>query len=306
MSVHARLLRHWGRLSNARREGIAGYLFISPWLLGFLLFSLLPIGAVFYLGLTEYNIIGKASWVGLANYKELAFDDQLARLALSNTLYYVGLRVPVHIALGLALAMLVNTTLPGVRIFRTAIYLPSVIPIVGTAVVWAWILSPTQGILNQLLEAIGLRGANWLGHEVLAKPTLVGISLYHVGTVMMIFLAGLQNIPVHLYEAAQIDGANGVQRLFNITIPMMTPTIFLNLVMDIINSFQVITYALLLTQGGPVNATLFLVLYIYRSAFQLFEMGYASALATVLFVIIVLLTLPLFLTSDRWVQYEQI
>lgn len=305
MAVHSIGGQRRTRLSNAAREGIAGYLFISPWLLGFLLFSLLPILAVFYLGFTEYDIIGSARWIGVENFRQLAIEDPLFRLSLSNTLYYVGLRVPLHITLGLGLAMLVNAQMPGVRLFRTAIYLPSVIPMVGAAVVWAWILSPQAGVLNQLLEMVGLRGANWLGRESLAKPTMVAISLYQTGTIMMIFLAGLQNIPPHLYEAAQIDGANGWQRLLHVTLPMMTPTIFLNLVMDIINSFQVITYALLLTRGGPVNATLFYVLYIYRAAFQLYEMGYASALAAVLFVIVVALALPLFFTSDKWVHYDQ-
>jgi multiple sugar transport system permease protein len=306
MTVRSISLRGWGRLPNAVREAAAGYLFISPWLLGFVAFSLMPILAVFYLGFTDYDIVGRATWAGLANYRKAALEDPLSRLALSNTFYYVGLRVPVHIALGLGLAMLLNCKLPGIHIFRAAIYLPSVLPIVGAAVIWAWILSPRMGVLNQLLDMVGLSGSNWLGREALAKPTMVFISLYHVGTIMMIFLAGLQNIPLHLYEAAEIDGASSFQRLWSVTIPMMTPTIFLNLVMDIINSFQVIIYALLLTQGGPVNSTLFLVLYIYRSAFQLFEMGYASTLATVLFLIIVALTLPLFWTSDTWVQYEQV
>ena len=235
----------------------------------------------------------------------MLFDDRLFKISLMNTLYYVGLRVPIHLALALGIAILLNARLPGVRIFRTAVYLPSVVPLVGMAVAWAWILSPQFGVLNGMLELIGIRGPNWLGNMVYAKPTMVWISLFGLGTMMMIFLAGLQNVPPHLYEAAKTDGASSAQQLIHITIPMMTPTIFMNLIMDIINSFQVITYSLLMTQGGPVNSTLFYVLYIYRSAFQNFEMGYASTLATLLFFIIVALTLPVFWSSDKWVQYEQ-
>ena len=306
MSVDGARAGRRSRLSVAKQEAISGYLFISPWLIGFLVFSLLPILAVFVFGFTEYNVLKPPEWTGLENYRFALMKDRLVPKALFNTLYYVGIRVPIHVSLAFLLALLLNAKLPAIGVFRSAIYLPSVVPIVGSAVVWAWILSPSVGVLNQLLQQVGMRGWNWLGREALAKPSMVFISLYHVGVLMVIFLAGLQNIPVHLYEAAKIDGANRLQSFFNITVPMMTPTIFLNLVMDIVNSFQVITYALLMTQGGPINATLFFVLYIYRSAFSFFEMGYASALATILFLIMVLLTLPLFLSSDRWVQYEQI
>ena len=306
MSVDGARAGRRSRLSVAKQEAISGYLFISPWLIGFLVFSLLPILAVFVFGFTEYNVLKPPEWTGLENYRFALMKDRLVPKALFNTLYYVGIRVPIHVSLAFLLALLLNAKLPAIGVFRSAIYLPSVVPIVGSAVVWAWILSPSVGVLNQLLQQVGMRGWNWLGREALAKPSMIFISLYHVGVLMVIFLAGLQNIPVHLYEAAKIDGANSLQSFTAITVPMMTPTIFLNLVMDIVNSFQVITYALLMTQGGPINATLFFVLYIYRSAFSFFEMGYASALATILFLIMVLLTLPLFLSSDRWVQYEQI
>ena len=306
MSVDGARAGRRSRLSVAKQEAISGYLFISPWLIGFLVFSLLPILAVFVFGFTEYNVLKPPEWTGLENYRFALMKDRLVPKALFNTLYYVGIRVPIHVSLAFLLALLLNAKLPAIGVFRSAIYLPSVVPIVGSAVVWAWILSPSVGVLNQLLQQVGMRGWNWLGREALAKPSMIFISLYHVGVLMVIFLAGLQNIPVHLYEAAKIDGANSLQSFTAITVPMMTPTIFLNLVMDIVNSFQVITYALLMTQGGPINATLFFVLYIYRSAFFFFEMGYASAMATILFLIMVLLTLPLFLSSDRWVQYEQI
>ena len=306
MSVDGARAGRRSRLSVAKQEAISGYLFISPWLIGFLVFSLLPILAVFVFGFTEYNVLKPPEWTGLENYRFALMKDRLVPKALFNTLYYVGIRVPIHVSLAFLLALLLNAKLPAIGVFRSAIYLPSVVPIVGSAVVWAWILSPSVGVLNQLLQQVGMRGWNWLGREALAKPSMIFISLYHVGVLMVIFLAGLQNIPVHLYEASKIDGANSLQSFTAITVPMMTPTIFLNLVMDIVNSFQVITYALLMTQGGPINATLFFVLYIYRSAFFFFEMGYASAMATILFLIMVLLTLPLFLSSDRWVQYEQI
>jgi multiple sugar transport system permease protein len=293
-------------MSMMKREALTGYLFISPWLLGFLAFSLFPILAVFALGLTEYDVLTPPEFIGFDNFREMVTTDRLFPKALGNTLFYVGIQVPIFVTLAFLLAMLLNARIPGIGAFRSAIYLPSVVPIVGSAIVWAWIMSPADGVLNGYLDVLGIKGHNWLGRASLAKPSMIFISLYHVGVLMVIFLAGLQNIPVHLYEAAEIDGANSFQKFTTITIPMMTPTIFLNLVMQIINSFQVITYALLMTQGGPINATLFYVLYIYRSAFEFFEMGYACGLATILFLIMVVLTLPLFLSSDRWVQYEQI
>lgn len=293
-------------LTAAWREALWGYAFISPWVVGFLAFSLFPIAAVLYFGFTEYNILDEASWVGLANYRKMFTDDPLFWKSLGNTAYYVGLRVPLHVGLGFFLALLLNRNVRGIAFFRTAVYLPMVIPAVVNAVLWLWILQPQVGILHYVQDVLHLPHVPWLQSEVWAKPAIIMMSLWHVGSIMMVFLAGLQGIPQQLYEAATIDGASPVRQLWSITIPMMTPTILFNVVMDIINSFQVFAAAFIMTRGGPLNSTLFYVLYIYRNAFEYFEMGYASALATVLFVLMLGATLLIFRSSRSWVHYDQV
>lgn len=294
------------RMSLARREALYGYAFISPWIFGMLAFTAGPILAVFYLSFTEYPILSEPTWIGTRNFERIFTDDPQFITSLVNTVVYVGIRVPLHLSLAFALALLLNRTIRGIGIFRTAIYLPSMIPIVAMSVIWRILLDPRMGYVNYFGGMLGLPEINWLTSEMWVKPVVVFVSLWHVGVPMIIFLAGLGGIPEQLYEAAEIDGAGPWSKLYNVTIPLMTPVILYNVIIDIINSFQVFAYAFILTRGGPNDATLFYVLYIYRQAFQFFQMGYASALSAILFVIVLLLTIVVLRSSRNWVHYERI
>jgi len=297
---------HNGLFANNRlREAAWGFTFVSPWVIGLMLFTLAPILTVFYWAFTEYKILGSPEWVGLRNFEEI-FADPLFYTSLYNTGYFVLLRVPLFLGLAFVLALLLNRASILIPFFRTAIYIPAMAPVVALAVAWRVLLDPRAGYINYYSSLMGLPELNYLTSEILAKPVIIVISLWGVGTATMIFLAGLQGIPDQLYEAAEIDGASGWDKLWNITVPMMTPTILLNLIIEIINSFQVFAYAFILTGGGPADATLFYVLYIYRQAFEFFNMGYASALATILFVLILALTLLVMKLSDRWVTYDTV
>ncbi|HBY97920.1 MAG TPA: ABC transporter permease [Chloroflexi bacterium] len=304
VSERAQPTRRPRPLSLKSRQALWGYIFILPWLLGFLLFTAGPILAVFYLGFTEYSVFSPPSWVGLKNYSKIFADDPLFVTSLGNTLYYVALSVPGQIVLAFFVALLLNSRIRGLGIYRTIFYLPVIVPYVVTSVLFLWILDPQVGILKYFLSGVGLPSPQWFQSETWSKPGIVLLSLWYMGTYMLIFLAGLQGIPEHLYEAADLDGATARQKLFSITIPLMTPTIFFNLINGIINSFQVFTFAYIITKGGPLNSTLFYVLYIYRQAFEFFHMGYASALATILFVLVLGVTVLMFRWSRSWVFYE--
>lgn len=292
--------------SLARREALWGYTFISPWLIGLLLFWTIPLLAAFYFSFTEYPILSAPQWVGLQNYREIFTDDPEFFTSMYNTAFYVVFRVPLHLGLALVLALLLNRSMKGVGVFRTLLYLPSIVPIVAMAVAWRVLLDPRTGYVNYFAERLGLPEVNYLTSVDWIKPVIVGISLWHVGIPMIIFLAGLSGIPQQLYEAAMIDGANTWHKFKHVTLPMLTPVILYNVVIDIINSFQVFGYAFIVTNGGPNNASLFYVLYIYRQGFQFFRMGYASALAVILFFIILLFTLILMRSSNKWVHYERV
>ena len=293
-------------MTAQRRETLWGLLFISPWLIGFLLFSFFPILSIFYLGFTKYTVLQPPEWIGLDNYIQMFTADRLYFTSLFNTAYYIALRVPSWIIFGLALAILLNRDIRGVTIFRTAFYLPTIIPLVASSVIWLWLLNPQVGLLNNSLRQFGIVAPNWLRDPDWAKPAVVALGVWQVGQTMMIFLAGLQEIPQQLYEAAEIDGANKIQQFFAVTLPMMTPTIYFNTVTGVIGAFQVFGPAFIMTGGGPVNSTLFYVLYLYRRGFQFLEMGYASAMAVVLFLLILLLTVVIVRTSDKWVRYERV
>jgi multiple sugar transport system permease protein len=289
----------------SRRQTLTGYFFISPWIFGLIVFNLGPIVAVFFLGFTDYPIIGSPEWVGVANYRRMFLDDPLMLKAIVNTIYYVGFRVPFHQILAFFLAILVAKNLPGKSFFRTGIYLPVMIPSVAKSVIWRFMLGRV-GLVNYILFWMGLPSHNVLSDAFWVKPVIVFLTLWIVGTTMIIYLAGLQGIPKQLYESAEIDGAGSRHKLLNITIPMMTPVILLNVVIDIINSFQVFVHAYIITEGGPLNASLFYVLYIFRSGFEHYKMGYASALASVLFLIILVFTVLFLKWSESWVQYERV
>lgn len=297
-------LRRPPRLSLGRKEALLGYAFISPWIMGFLAFSLGPIMAVCYLSLTQYSVLELPSWVGFQNYVRIFTRDRLFWLSLYNTAYFVFLSVPGQILLAFFLALLLNSGIKGQGVYRTLLYLPMIVPAVASSLVWVWLLNPYFGVIKHLLSLVGLPSPLWFQSEKWAKLGIVLLNLWHTGQNVVILLAGLQEVPQYLHEAAKIDGANWIQRLRHVTIPLMTPTIFFVLVLGLIQHFQVFTFAYVMTRGGPLNSTLFYVLYLYRVAFRDFEMGYASALACILFVIILLFTLLTFSTARQWVHYE--
>jgi multiple sugar transport system permease protein len=286
-----------------RREALDGYLFISPWLIGFVLFVAGPMLGSIALAMMRWDLIGPPQWVGLDNIRWL-FTNRLVRLSLWNTAFYTFLSVPLTLAVSLSTALLLNQRLRFQSVFRTAFYLPSVMPAVANAVLWFWILNPEIGLANSLLRLLGLPALQWIYDPEQAKPTFVLMSMWGVGNTMIVFLAGLQSIPASLYEVAEIDGASWWQRFRNITLPMLSPVILFNLIVGIIGSFQVFTNAFLLTNGGPQNATLFTVLYIYRLGFEQANMGAASALAWLLFLIILVFSLIQLRLSRAWVYYE--
>jgi multiple sugar transport system permease protein len=292
-------------LTLSQREAIWGYAFILPWLIGLVWFSLGPIGGVVYFSFTEYSVLEPPRWIGLRNYERIFTRDPLFWTSLGNTVFYVGLQVPLLIAFGFSLALLLNQKVRGIALYRAAFYLPTIVPAVANAVIWVWLFNPELSVFRLVLEPLGLASPLWLQSETWSKPALVIVGLWAtLGTTMLIFLAGLQSIPDQLYEAADIDGASRFRKLLNVTLPLMTPTIFFNLVIGIINSFQVFVYAFIMTKGGPLNSSLMYVLYIYRQAFEFFEMGYASALAFILFALVLVLTALVFWSSRRWVYYD--
>lgn len=292
-----------GRSRIYRRQAWEGRLFALPFILGFLAFWLYPLSYSVYLVFQEWDLLSPAKFVGLDNLAKL-FQDESVGISLYNTSYYTFLGVPLQLLLALALALLLNVKVRGLSIYRTLFYLPAMTPIVASAVVWIQILHPEFGILNSFLKSLGIEPVNWLFDPRAAKPAFILMTLWAVGPQMVIFLAGLQGVPASLYEAAEIDGANRPQRFFWITIPMISSITFFNMVVGIIASFQVFTTAFIMTSGGPQNATLFLVLYLYRNGFQYFKMGYASAIAWMLFVIIVAFTVLQFRLASRWVYEE--
>jgi len=298
------ITRRWQELSLARREALTFYLLISPWLLGLLLFVLGPMIASLFISFTRWDLLSPAKFIGLRNYEKMFTRDPLFWQSLKVTVIYTAVYVPLELAGGLVLALLMNQKLRFRSVFRTVYYLPSVLPGVAFVVLWMWILHPDVGLINTLLSYVGIQGPRWLADPQWALPALLMMSLWGLGRSMVIYLASLQGIPQHLYEAAAIDGAGTWQAFWKITLPMLTPTIFFNLVLSIISTFQTFTSAFVATDGGPLDSTLFYVLYLFRQAFRFFNMGYASALAWVLFLIILVLTLLIVRSADRWVYYE--
>ena len=284
-------------------EARDGYLFILPWILGFIIFTAGPMLASLYISFTRWEIVTPSVWVGGAQYVKL-FNDDRFWLSLYNTSYYVFIGVPLHLFFALLAALAVNMNLRGIHFFRTAYYVPSLTPVVANSILWVWIFHPEWGLANAFLEWIGLEGLYWLQDPRLAKPALIVMSFWSIGGQMVILLAGLKGIPMELYEAAAIDGANWWSRFWRVTLPLLTPALFFNLIIAIIGAFQVFTQAYIMTEGGPNYSTLFYLLYLFRAAFENFRMGYASAMAWVLFIIVLTFTIVQFMLSDRWVFYE--
>jgi multiple sugar transport system permease protein len=287
------------------RTDLLGYLFISPWLIGFVAFSLVPFVASFLLSFTDWNIVGTWSWVGLQNYTKMVsgVDDRFV-VSLYNTVRYAAVVVPGGQIIALALAMLLNKRGPGIAIYRTLFYIPAIATGVGTSYLWAQILSSKGGLLNAGLELVGIEGPNWLYSLTWSMPALMIVGLWNVGTPMLIYLAALQGVPQALYDAASVDGAGNLRKFFHVTIPMVTPAMFFNIVLGFIGAFQVFTIAYVITNGGPANTTLFYSLYLYTVAFRNLRMGYAAALAWILFLIILVVTVIQLLTARLWVYYE--
>jgi multiple sugar transport system permease protein len=295
--------RRRGMSAVARREAIDGYLFIAPWLIGFVLFTAGPMIASFALIFVDWDLLSDPKWGGMSNLQRLT-TDRLVGLSLYNTAYYTLFSVPLRLGLALAIAILLNAHVRGLAFWRTAFYLPAVVPAVANIILWVWMFSPTMGLFNMILTTLGLPRLNWVWDPNLSKPSLILMSTWTIGNVVVIFLAGLQSVPRSLYEAAQIDGGGGWAQFRHVTLPMISPVLLFNLVLGIIFSFQVFTNAFLMTQGGPANTTLFTVLYLYQVAFEQFKVGYASAIAWVLFVVILAFTLVQWKLADFWVYYE--
>ncbi len=292
------------RLSGqGRLESRWGIILAMPAILGFLIFTIGPMIASFFFSLTDWTIGGRPSFIGLDNYRTMV-KDELFWKSLSVTAYYTVGAVPLGLIIGFALALLLNQRVRGLSLWRTIYYLPTLVPAVASAVLWIWIFNPDFGLLNSLLRQAGLPTSQWLYSEEAVVPSLIIMSTWGFGNAMVIFLAGLQGVPRHLYEAVSIDGGGAWQRFRHVTLPMMTPTIFYNLVTGVIGTFQVFNQAYVMTQGGPNNASLFYIYYLYRTAFTESAMGYASALAWVLFMVIMLVTFLLFQNARRWVYYE--
>lgn len=291
-------------LSLRRRETLAFYLCISPWIIGFILFVLGPMLASLVISTMRWDLLKEPRFIGLENYQRLFNADPLFWQSLRVTIKYTLLYVPTELIGGLALALLMNQRVRGITVYRTIYYLPSVLSGVAFVVVWMWLLHPQAGLVNAFLAIFGIQGPRWLTDPNTALYALWMMSIWGLGRTAIIFLAGLKDVPRELYEAASMDGAGAWRSFRNVTLPLITPTIFFNLVLSVIATFQTFTSAFVATNGGPLDSTLFFVLYIYRSAFQFFRMGYASALAWVLFVIILLLTLLVVRSARRWVYYE--
>jgi multiple sugar transport system permease protein len=299
----------WSLSAAQRREALQGLLFVSPWALGFVLFIAYPMLASFYYSFTSYKIIGAPRWIGLQNYTYALTGDPLFWLAMQRTVVWVIATVPLGIFGSLLAAVLLNRKLGGTSFYRTAFFLPSLTPVVAAALLWTWILQPEVGIANSAIEALtGLRGPRWLTSTEWALPSLAVIALWTStgGNRMLIFLAGLQGIPQEMYEAAEIDGAGPFRTWWHITVPLISPAIFFNLILGVILSFRVFAFAFVTTGGGPARATYFYVMHLYTQAFSSFDMGYGCALAWILFVIVLVITVIQTKLSNRWVHYESL
>jgi len=291
--------------TRRRRRAIEGYAFVSPWIAGFVLFTLGPMVVSLYLSLNDYAILKPPNFVGLANYQRAIFADDLFWSSLGRTIYYAGVAVPLGIVGSLAAALLLDQRLKGTVLFRTLFFLPSLTPVVASALLWSWIYQPELGPLNYLLGLVRIEGPGWIRDPQWAIPSLIVMALWSNvgGSRMIIFLAGLQGIPRELHDAAHIDGANTWQRFRHVTLPMLSPTVFFNLVIGIIGSLSVFSVAYIATNGGPAYATWFYVLHLFNQAFQFHNMGYASALAWLFFAFVLLLTGVQLKLSGRWVYY---
>lgn len=296
---------HIRQLTRNERKALRnGLLFTSPWIIGFLAFRVYPFFASLYYSFTFYPILDRPKWVGLDNYINL-FDDPRFLTSLYNTSYYALGAVPLATVVGIGLAMLLNTKVRGLSFFRTIYFLPSITPVVATAIVWLWMFDPINGVINYMLDLVGIHGPGWMGSPQWSKPALILMSMWGVGGAVVIYLASLQDVPRELLEAAELDGANNGQKIRHVTLPMISPVILFNVITGIIGAFQYFTEAFVMTggTGSPADSTLMMSIYLYQSAFQYFKLGYASAQAWLLFLIVIAFTVVLFRVSGRLVYY---
>ena len=298
--------RFRGASVNQIKEALQGYLYISPWILGFIFFTLGPVLASAYYSLTRYTLLRTPLWIGLGNYEQAFFKDRLFWKSVERTVLWAITTVPLGIIGSFLAALLLDRGVRGTTIWRICFFLPSLTPSVASVMLWLWMLQPDVGVVNQLIRlAFDVKGPGWLVDSTWALPSLIMISLWSsIGSNrMLIFLAGLQGVPQELYDASVVDGANWWQKIRNVTLPLISPTIFFNLVLGIIGSFQVFGMAFIATAGGPAYATYFYALHLYQTAFRSFDMGYGSALAWILFLTILVLTLLQTRMSRGWVYY---
>ena len=291
----------------AQKEALAAYVLILPWIIGAVVFTFGPIIASLYYSFTEYNILQPAEWVGIRNYRDIA-DDDLFRRSLLNSLYFTVMYVPLHIIFALAVALLLNTNVRGLGLWRTFFYLPVVTPVVASAVLWRFILNPQSGIVNRTLRDIGIPTPGWTTDaDWLIRSVVIMAAWQAVGGTMVLYLAGLRGIPRELYEAADIDGAGFWSKLRNVTLPLLSPVLFFTLIISVVGSIQIFAQPRILfgdSEGNVPNASLMYMMYLFNNAFAYFKMGYASALAWILFLVILVITAIQFWGSKRWVYYE--
>lgn len=278
-------------MTQVERENLrTGLIFISPWILGFTLFMAFPLGASLYYSLCDYSVLAEPVFIGTYNYRSLV-TDSVFRQALSNTLIYGAMSLPVTMTVSLALALLLHSPFPARGVFRTLFFLPSLVPLVAMAILWKWILNTDSGLLNYFLALAGIEPVNWLGSTEWSKVSMVMPAAWGVGGAVVIYLASLQEVPIHLYEAARIDGARYWRQFWHITLPIISPVVYFNLIMNIISLLQVFVVPFIMTEGGPARSTLFYVQLLYYTAFRYLRMGYACSMAWILFLIILALTL---------------
>lgn len=288
-------------MNTKKRNLRNGLLFISPWIIGFILFTAFPLISSFYYSLTDYNLIAEPNFVGLENYKKLFFEDNLFYKVLSNTLFmiFIGLTFTTIVAIFISI-MLNNKNIKGMSFFRIVFFIPTLVPFVVLSILWVWILQPDSGVVNSILGLVGIEGPGWFASPTWSKPAFVLMATWMSGNMILIYLAGLSDIPQSLYEAASIDGAGPFQKVIHITLPMLRPAILFNVITGTIGVFQSFAEAFIITNGGPDGSTTFYALYLYQNAFQYFKMGYASAMAWVLLVIALTITAFFFKLSKKW------
>ncbi|MGF2053958.1 carbohydrate ABC transporter permease [Vagococcus fluvialis] len=290
-----------------KKEALWGYLFISPFIIGFIFFLLGPMLFSVFGSFTNYNLTSKMDFIGFDNFKNLFFKDNLFKLSFYNTLYYVVIGVPLSVTFSILLSVLLNNQLRGIKFFRTIFYLPAVLTGVAVYILWMQLLSPSSGLINMLLKYIGIKGPSWLQDPTWTKPALIMMKVWNSGSAILLYLATLQNVPTTLYESASIDGASSIKKFFRITLPLITPIIFYDIVTSTIGSFQIFQEAYVMTQngtGGPANSLLFYNLHMWNKAFVEFDMGYAMAMSMILFVIVIILTVINLKLSKKWVHYS--